>query len=294
MKKILVTACLLLITLAAACGPINSPTPTVDAPGTFTAVAQTLSIGMPTFPAASETPPPPSATPSTPTGFPTIQVISSLTSTPPLYISWTPSTCDKSAFVSDITITDYMKMAPGTHFTKTWRIKNIGTCSWTKDYRFQYISGNPLGADTIYLTKTVAPGDTIDISLDMVAPTTPEDYSSFWRLRNKAGDIFGTTFFIAIEVTKTAATLTPSGTLPTATRTGTPPTSTPTKTPVTATSTNTVIPVTATNTNTSIPATATTEPPTATTAPPSDTPIPPTDTSVPVEATAADTATTPE
>ncbi len=44
---------------------------------------------------------------------------------------WTPSQCDYSAFITDLDITDYSKVTPGTVFTKTWRIKNIGTCAAT-------------------------------------------------------------------------------------------------------------------------------------------------------------------
>jgi hypothetical protein len=143
--------------------------------------------------------------------------------------------------MADLDIIDYSFVYPGTNFTKTWRIKNIGTCTWTTKYRFQYISGNPMGADTIYLPRSVAPGDTIDIALNMRAPDIDEDYSNFWRLRNAAGEIFGTTFYVAIEVSKARVSVTPSYTIkpPTATATSTspvtptntvPPTETPTAT----------------------------------------------------------------
>ena len=59
-----------------------------------------------------------------------------------------------------------------------------------------------MGADTIYLPRGVPPGETIDLSLQMTAPDVEEDYSNFWRLRNTAGEIFGTTFYVAIEVSK--------------------------------------------------------------------------------------------
>lgn len=275
MKKTILFLGLIAAFLLPACGPIQTPSPTVDAPGTFTAVANTLHVGEPTFP-ATNTPPPPNATATLApvTVFPTAQVISTQAATQPLYISWTPSTCDKSAFIKDVTIPDDTKFYPGTHFTKTWRIKNIGTCSWTKEYRFQYISGNQMGADTIYLSKTVAPGEEIDISLEMTAPTTPEDYSNYWRLRNKAGDIFGTTFYVVIEVTKSASTLTPTGSLTntaTVTTSGTAATftSTPTVTSPASTATYTsTVPPAATATST-----PTTEVP-ATSIPPSDTPVP--------------------
>ncbi len=194
----------------------------IDSPAAIAAAVSTQLASLPTMTVA------PSATPETPTVTPSPTVITivptqTITSTPPYpypYITWTPSTCDYSAFLADLDIVDYSKIPPGTTFTKTWRIKNIGTCTWTTQYRFQYISGDPMGADTIYLPRAVPPGETIDLSLQMTAPDVEEDYSNFWRLRNTAGEIFGTTFYVAIEVSNGTGESTP-------TETQIPPTPTP-------------------------------------------------------------------
>lgn len=194
-------------------------TPDVSGEVLEAVITQLSGISTPTrSPSSTPTPftPTATATPSTPT----VSLTISPTSGYP-YITWTPSTCDKSAFLADLDIIDYSKVAPGTVFTKTWRIQNIGTCTWTKQYRFTYISGDPMGADTIYLPRSVAPGDTIDISLQMKAPDIEEDYSNFWRLRNTAGEIFGTTFYVAIEVSKGAGSATPGTSTATATITNT-------------------------------------------------------------------------
>jgi hypothetical protein len=181
------------------CTAITPVKPTVDAAGTFTAVARTFVIPpaspsqTPFQPINSTNTPIPSATPS--------QITTpSITPLFPGYITWTPSKCDYSAFIQDVTIPDGTFLAPGAAFTKIWRISNIGSCTWTSQYRFQYISGDPMGADTIYLPQTVSPGQTFDLSLNMVAPDVDEDYSNFWRLRNPAGEIFGTTFSTVITV----------------------------------------------------------------------------------------------
>ena len=39
--------------------------------------------------------------------------------------------CDQAQFVSDLTAPDGSSFAPGAAFTKTWRLMNIGTCTWT-------------------------------------------------------------------------------------------------------------------------------------------------------------------
>jgi hypothetical protein len=269
MKKIRWFIILFFPVLLCACSLNNQSTPTVDAPGTFTAVAKTLNVGEPTITAAvpaTSIPPTNTATPLITTSFPTIQIITTQTNTPYPYISWTPSTCDKSSFTKDITVPDDTKFYPGTKFTKTWRIYNSGTCTWTKEYRLQYISGNQMGADTIYLPKSVAPGEYLDISLDMTAPNEPEDYSNFWRLRNKTGLIFGETFYVVIEVTKGAQTLTPTPSMTytaTTTLTATPITPSPTATNTTI-PTETPLPTDTPAPTTEVPTEAPTEEPTAT------------------------------
>jgi len=45
------------------------------------------------------------------------------------------SRCDAASFVRDVTVPDGTKMEPGDDFTKTWRLLNAGTCSWTTAYR---------------------------------------------------------------------------------------------------------------------------------------------------------------
>src|SRR5712691_10638802 len=42
--------------------------------------------------------------------------------------------CDWAGFVMDVTVPDATIVAPNTPLTKTWRLKNIGTCSWTMAY----------------------------------------------------------------------------------------------------------------------------------------------------------------
>jgi hypothetical protein len=264
----------LILSLLAGCKPLHPATPTVDAPGTFTAVANTLSIGFPTQAPASATPAPsalPTATRPVVTGFPTVQIISTQTNTLYPYISWTPSKCDKLTFVSDLSVPDDTKFYPGTKFTKKWKVYNSGTCAWTKDYRLTYISGNKMGADTINLDKTVSPGEYAEFSIDMTAPDTPEDYSNYWRLRNPTGLIFGDTLYVVIEVSKSASTLTLTGTLTTtasvtATPTFTATATTPAVTAPVPTATNTPSPTTA------VPTTAV--PPPTDTVVPSDTPVP--------------------
>jgi hypothetical protein len=186
--------------------------PTIDSPTAIAAAVSTQMAGLPTATRTPTATPAPAIPAPSHTATPSPEPVVIPTEAAPSYITWTPSQCDFSAFIADLDIVDYSKVYPGASFTKTWRIKNIGTCTWTTQYRFQYISGTPMGADTIYLPRAVAPGETIDLSLQMKAPDIEEDYSNFWRLRNTAGEIFGTTFYVAIEVSKGTGGTTPTGT----------------------------------------------------------------------------------
>ncbi len=118
-------------------------------------------------------------------------------------------TCDRGAFVADVTIPDGTVVAPGAAFTKTWRIRNVGSCTWTTSYALVFVFGNTFGAATaINLPSSVAPvipGATADFSVNMVAPTVAGHYRSYWRFRNAAGTQFGVgsgmiTFFADINV----------------------------------------------------------------------------------------------
>src|SRR5512143_426233 len=55
------------------------------------------------------------------------------------------TSCDWAQFVADVTIPDGTQIQPGATFTKTWRLKNIGYCTWTTAYSMVYDSGTQMG-----------------------------------------------------------------------------------------------------------------------------------------------------
>ncbi|MEW6240281.1 MAG: NBR1-Ig-like domain-containing protein [Chloroflexota bacterium] len=100
--------------------------------------------------------------------------------------------CDAAQFIADVTVPDGTNFAPGTTFKKTWRLKNIGTCTWTTSYSMVYVSGEKMGSTlTVAMPATVAPGQTVDISVDMTAPSAPGKYRGNWQFKNAAGVLFG-------------------------------------------------------------------------------------------------------
>ncbi len=45
--------------------------------------------------------------------------------------------------------------------------------------------------DKVFLTQAVQPGQTVDLSVNFIAPGVPDDYQSYWKLSDPAGNLFG-------------------------------------------------------------------------------------------------------
>jgi hypothetical protein len=125
------------------------------------------------------------------------------------------TSCDAAQFVADVTVPDGTTFAPGTPIAKTWRLKNVGTCTWTTAYAAVFYSGDKMGApSSVNLPMSVAPGATVDVTVNMTAPATAGHYRGHWMLRNASNVLFGMgpygnyTFFIDIFVGTTSPSAT--------------------------------------------------------------------------------------
>jgi hypothetical protein len=100
--------------------------------------------------------------------------------------------CPAAQFVADVTAPDGTYINPGSTFTKTWRIKNVGTCSWNTHYSLIFVSGERMnGSSPIYLTKWVGTGQAVDVSVDLTAPYSGGTYRGYWMLQTDTGKKFG-------------------------------------------------------------------------------------------------------
>lgn len=163
-----------------------------------------------------------------PTLLPTLEATLAATLVP------TPAACLNAMEIvkhlnyDDKDLTTFPTMNPQAEFQKGVRIKNIGSCVWTKDYYLNYIHGNTSdsrmkGALTA-LKTVVSPGQTYDLYLDLVAPKNTGKYVGYWQMFNENDLAFGQTIAVAIKVVSS----TPGA--PTATATSG-PTATPTQEP---------------------------------------------------------------
>ena len=127
----------------------------------------------------------------------------------PVFASPVPlSRCDAIQFLGDVTYPDGSPVTRSNTFVKTWRIKNVGTCSWTPSYALVFSSGDSInGPSAVALTQNVNPGETTEVSVTLTAPNKDGNYRGYWKLRNSSGVLFGfggqadTAFWVDIKVT---------------------------------------------------------------------------------------------
>ncbi len=105
----------------------------------------------------------------------------------------TTACTNSAALVNDVSVPDGTQFMPNTGFNKIWRIKNTGTCTWDSRYNVVHAGGHLLGAvaTTFPLRDTVFPGHTMDLTINMVSPATPNTYQSDWKLQDGDGNFFG-------------------------------------------------------------------------------------------------------
>ena len=108
--------------------------------------------------------------------------------------------CLNSALVKDVSIPTGTEIQAGTAFTKTWLIKNTGTCTWNRDFRITFVAGSLLGSDTTRIRKIVEPGASAEISLEMTAPQASGTVSTAWQMSSDSGQLFGQLFAFVIVV----------------------------------------------------------------------------------------------
>lgn len=108
---------------------------------------------------------------------------------------------------------DGTEFPQGAYFTKTWRLKNVGSCTWSTSYRIVFVIGDSMGAPSggVSLPYTTRPGEYVDASVDLVAPSQPGEYRGNWKLSDNTGRQFGigssynNPFFVSIEVDTAAS-----------------------------------------------------------------------------------------
>lgn len=210
-NRIIWTSLLAISLVLAACKPSSPASPTatqMDANAVFTAAAQTAAARMTEIAASTPSPLPPTATDTPQPATPTIEA-TAVPITPTATVQAPPpsSGTDRAEFVSDVTVPDGTKFDPGEKFTKTWQLKNAGTTTWTKSYALFFVAGDHMdGPVSVPVPSEVAPGQTVNISVDLKAPDSSGTKKGYWRMANASGTLFDTSIYVEIVVTGSEAT----------------------------------------------------------------------------------------
>jgi uncharacterized protein YkwD len=139
------------------------------------------------------------------------------TAAPTLAVTAPPDCKVQAVLLEDVTIPDNTLVPAGETFTKTWRFKNTGTCHWS-GYTVNFLTGDRMGApDSAPIPATLA-GSSVDISLELTAPTADGAYSGYFTVKDAEGESINIgaekTFWLKITVGSgtTSPTATPRGT----------------------------------------------------------------------------------
>lgn len=224
LRKIIIITSVLFSLVLNACGEKGSGSNPSSAEQALTQVAQNVSTGLTQTaasiasaqpvatltPAATETPLPPTGESS---AIPTLGNPPTLSSAdmtampsgqetiiapppenpPQMPTSEDVAGCKLRANLEYESIRDGTQMPLGKEFTKTWRLKNSGTCDWPAGTELMFQGGDIMGAEAriVLLTKALYPGQYIEASVDFKTPPHPGEYRSNWMLVTPEGHIFG-------------------------------------------------------------------------------------------------------
>lgn len=218
--RILSFVIVMAVVLSACNMPASTPTAQANPDAVFTAAAQTVVAQLtqsallnPTSAPATVAPPTNTSAPAAPTNTPGLSLPLATATSQPVVVAPTVG-CDAAQFITDVTIPDGTSFSGGATFTKTWRLKNIGTCTWNSSYALVFDSGSNMGgASSTPLSSTVAPGGSIDVSVNLQAPNADGTYRGFWGITNASGaripvsgGASGRSFYVEIKVGTGGAT----------------------------------------------------------------------------------------
>ena len=112
-----------------------------------------------------------------------------------------------AAYAADVTVPDDTEMSPGETFVKTWRIRNSGTCDWGPGFTLVFVGGDQMGGPASVPVPATAAGSTVDVSVNMAAPSSYGTYRGNWRVQSDTGTVFGSSVYVRIVVPEPATAM---------------------------------------------------------------------------------------
>jgi hypothetical protein len=111
------------------------------------------------------------------------------------------SACTPDAdFDDDVSFSDNTRIEAGKPFVKTWRVINTGTCAWGPAFRLSFVAGEQMSGPAEVSVPEARPGESVEVSVELVAPSTPGAYRGDWQMVSDAWGRFGSMLYVQILV----------------------------------------------------------------------------------------------
>lgn len=162
----------------------SAPVPAATATATATSTVQPSPTVRPS-PTAAPSPQPPASREDTAAPRPTVDV----------------SQCVLGAlFQADLTVPDGTLVEAGGVFTKTWLIRNTGTCNWADGFELHFLDGDQMAGPSSVLVPPTSGRDESAVSVRLRAPADPGRYRGTWQICVNRTECFGDEVFVEIVV----------------------------------------------------------------------------------------------
>lgn len=145
-----------------------------------------------------------------------VQTIAEVQPTGPAKEEPKPQNRDLQAQYVRDTIADGTVLAPGTQFTQVWTLRNSGAHAWPADCSVRFTGGDVMfnldtkrpssisdlvkAAESNVVRRTVEVGEEVDFTVKMRAPEQQGRVTSYWRLKDADGLVFGDNLWCEIFV----------------------------------------------------------------------------------------------
>jgi hypothetical protein len=189
LKRWFVRAFLIILLLLVGCDaiPMHAVLPTLDV---HLAIASTAAVELTrdAVEKAAQVSPTVTLEPPLPKeATPTPQMTSS-----PTPVENTPGPKNIGLLLGMVSMGEGSQLFSGEVFHVTWRIRNIGETVWNDQYNLVHVKGNNFGwAEKIPFSFEALPGDIVDVTLVLTAPTTRGMYAGEWLIEAPDGSLFG-------------------------------------------------------------------------------------------------------
>ncbi len=122
----------------------------------------------------------------------------------------TKNGCSDGYLISESKPFDGAQLKPREQFAKTWEFLNTGTCDWDGGYVFAFVEGafESCNGPKYVVPKDyivpqsviVKPGQTLAFTVNMAAPKEPGEYRWCFKMKDDAGQFFGSLVWTQIVV----------------------------------------------------------------------------------------------